>query len=42
MDVVDALRDSISAQGQRAGERITGYLPNRATRRAAAKKKASQ
>lgn len=42
MDVVDALRDAISVQGQRAGERITGYLPNRATRRAAAKKKASK
>lgn len=42
MDVVDALRDAISAQGQRAGERITGYLPNRAIRRAAAQKRASK
>ena len=38
MDVTDALRDAIAAQGQRAGERITGYMPNRATRRAAQKK----
>lgn len=40
MDAVDALQEAISAQGQRAGERITAYLPNRATRRAANKKAA--
>ena len=42
MDVADALRDAISAQGQSVGKRIAGYMPNRATRRAAAKKKASK
>lgn len=41
MDVADALRDAISAQGQSVGKRIAGYMPNRATRRAA-KKKASK
>lgn len=42
MDVADAMRDAISAQGQSVGKRIAGYMPNRATRRAAAKKKASK
>ena len=42
MDVADALRDAISAQGQSVGKRIAGYMPNRATRRAAAKKKPSK
>lgn len=41
LDVVDALREAISSQGQRTGARIASYLPNRATRRAD-KKKASQ
>lgn len=41
MDAADALRDAISAQGQSVGKRIAGYMPNRATRRAA-KKKASK
>lgn len=42
MDVADALRDAISAQGQSVGKRIASYMPNRSTRRSAAKKKASK
>jgi len=34
VDVADALRDAVAAQGRRTGERIAAYLPNRATRRA--------
>ena len=30
LDVVDGLRDAVSAQGQQAGERLAAYLPNRA------------
>lgn len=35
MDVVDALREAVTAQGQRTSQKIAAYLPNRATRRKA-------
>ena len=31
LDVVDALREAVAAQGQQAGERLAAYMPNRAT-----------
>ena len=37
LDVTDALRAAITAQGQQAGRRLAAYMPNRATRRQAKK-----
>lgn len=37
MDVVDALRDAITAQGKQTAQRLASYKPNRATRRKEAK-----
>ena len=37
LDVMDALRDAITSQGEQYAQRIIAYKPNRATRRKAAK-----